>query len=216
MNDKFKNNNGLSLLEVITVMATITIMAGILLTAINGSRKKAIHNICINNQRELNASILLYALDENHYPTKIAKLKFKNQEPMNTSLWSQSLYANNVLHYIDNSNILNCPINQNQATSYGINQEIQNKNYAEITNTSETMVTCDSNSEIITNINQIEYRHQLSAIASFADGHVKTIKNGAFFNISGGGISISPSADEPGPSLTPTPPSKGPGLSQTP
>lgn len=60
-------NRYFTLVELLTVIGIVAILASLLLTAVSKSRAKAIRVECINNNRQLNVAMAVYATDSGGY-----------------------------------------------------------------------------------------------------------------------------------------------------
>src|SRR5262245_568723 len=63
MTGEVKVGSGFTLLELLMVLAIIAILAALLLPGINRARSSAQRTICVNNLRQINAGIRMYADD---------------------------------------------------------------------------------------------------------------------------------------------------------
>jgi prepilin-type N-terminal cleavage/methylation domain-containing protein len=87
MNDDAKTADGFTLVEMLVVIAIIAILAALLLPAIGAAKRKAQRTVCVNNLRQINLGIRMYA-DDSHDSspsTNGAALTSTNTLPLYTS-----------------------------------------------------------------------------------------------------------------------------------
>lgn len=96
-----RHRAGFSLVELLVVIATIALLAAILLPALAAVKKKAQSISCLNNVRQLDFGVKMYSADFNsHYPPR-----------SETDRWPNQIYGN----YLKNLNVLLCPSDTNNA-----------------------------------------------------------------------------------------------------
>ena len=199
-----KGNRGLSVIEMLSTVTIILILAALLLGAMGAAREKTRQAKCINNQHQLIDAVLLYALDEDKFPESLVYLPDEYVDMTAYSKyalkWSnnytRAAYAEALqISYFDNAvDILRCPkvygeINDNPPVySYGLNSLVANANYHAIVSPSEVMVIADSDTPMFTSVEELPSRHLFGALAGYADGHVEWAKD--FVPISTGGDDI--------------------------
>lgn len=72
-------NAGFTLMEILTVIAIIAILAGLLMPALNSARREARRAQCISNLKQIGIAIHSYALDnDGAFPTGLAGLVVAN------------------------------------------------------------------------------------------------------------------------------------------
>lgn len=92
-----KNNQAFTLVELLTVISIIAILAGLIFTVLQGSRDKAKLAGCASNLRQIGISLELYAQDNRgFYPSSTAT----------NGTWSQVLAGKG---YVQDKKILRCP-----------------------------------------------------------------------------------------------------------
>jgi len=199
-----QSSKGFSVLEVLCVVAIIMIVAGLLASSITVTRAKARESKCINNQYQLAKAVLLFATDTEKFPTTLGQLDQKYLIPNDPASGPGTAYAAQTLftsdYYRNVQEIKSCPevkplANGTTPTSYGLNLYITNINYSKVVAPSETVITADSNTLYMESAEQGVQRHLGGIVASYADGHVKWIRELAPFdsfmssddNSSGGG-----------------------------
>lgn len=179
MKTKIKQS-GFSIYELLLTFFIINIIAALLFSGIMTSKEKSKMVTCINNQRNITGSLIMYAVDNDAFPDQLTALLNPNNENMNPeSFWAleDHAYATNAMVYLDGSDkSLVCPSNLSANISYGMNQLIQDLNYSAIHDSSKIVILSDTNNvNLIQSPNDIDYRHQNSTIVSFSDGHVETV-----------------------------------------
>jgi prepilin-type N-terminal cleavage/methylation domain-containing protein/prepilin-type processing-associated H-X9-DG protein len=98
---KIQTETRFTLVELLVVIAIIAILAGMLLPAISKAKGVAKQSCCINNTRQINLSISLYADD---YKNNIPYVALSGGSYVGTKYWTETFQD-----YIKNYNILRCP-----------------------------------------------------------------------------------------------------------
>ena len=182
---------GISVIEVLSSITIIAILAGLLFGSIGASLEKTRQSKCINNQHQLVDAVLMYALDTESFPTELAALTdgyLPTEEygrPTDYALFgARAAYASNIGEYYSNQGkILKCPsvkgsINDSPSVySYGYNALVNGAKYSDLIAPSRVVVTADSDDEVISSPIDITMRHMFGSVASFADGHVEWVKD---------------------------------------
>ena len=185
------SSKGFSVLEVLCVVAIIMIVAGLLASSITVTRAKARESKCINNQYQLAKAVLLFATDTEKFPTTLGQLDQKYLTPNDPAAGPGTAYAAQTLftsdYYRNVQDIKSCPevkslANGTKPTSYGLNLYITNVNFSKVVEPSETVITADSNTLYMESSDQGVQRHLGGVVASYADGHVKWIRELKPFN----------------------------------
>lgn len=185
--------NGFTLLEVLTTMSIILIIASLLTTALLFSLEKSKKAECISNQRQILAAVLIFAYDEDRFPTDLAELKDRyidntlspgHMYASRTSpLAQKSLHAGVVTEsFHGNADILKCPkvdgtiFDDPPVYSYGLNELLRDFVYHALDLPSETPVIADCDSATFVTSEQAAFRHMGHAFSGYADGHVEWLK----------------------------------------
>jgi prepilin-type N-terminal cleavage/methylation domain-containing protein/prepilin-type processing-associated H-X9-DG protein len=118
---KSSRRSAFTLIELLTVIAIIGVLAGLLLPALNGAREKGRRMACMANLHQMGIAILSYASDyQNHTPT--ADYNNDPTNPRGKVNWAQALINGNYA----TAKIFQCPndrrlsIGQGTPRSYGI------------------------------------------------------------------------------------------------
>lgn len=112
MKKSLQNRKSFTLIELLVVIAIISILAAVLLPAINNAREKAKQARCISNLKQMHTAFRLYMTDYN-VTVRYAWLPALSED----TTWYTLL--NNI--YIKNQNVFRCPS--------AWNQQSFNKNY---------------------------------------------------------------------------------------
>jgi len=70
----FKNNQGFTLVEMLTVIFIILLLAGLLTPALGKAREKAREAKCKHNLKQIGNLIALYEIDSNTWPNNLTTL----------------------------------------------------------------------------------------------------------------------------------------------
>ncbi len=174
------NTKGFTLIELLVVIAIIAILAAILFPVFVKAREKARQTTCTSNQRQVAASIQMYAQDhEESYPA----------DPGTTS-WGKAFGT-----YTEDG-MYNCPSHEAQGNAgspeYGFNQFLLTTSglaMGDIVDPSTTLMLADLNLSPLTpnpaaklrasELNlDIDSRHNNGAVLTAVDGHVESMQTG--------------------------------------
>jgi prepilin-type N-terminal cleavage/methylation domain-containing protein/prepilin-type processing-associated H-X9-DG protein len=153
---------GFTLIELLVVIAIIAILAAILFPVFAKAREKARQSSCLNNQRQIAVSILMYAQDHDE------------ELPGASDAWVQL----NV-----DRNILMCPTKGKKvANAYVYNNFVAGKSLGELPYPDTTQMTWDGQHAATTTpvtydnvaytVDDLDFRHSNRVLTSFVDGHV--------------------------------------------
>ena len=158
------NTKGFTLIELLVVIAIIALLAAILFPVFARAREKSFQTTCLNNQRQIATSILIYAQDNDELL------------PASATIWQVIGTALPVLTCP--SNATKVPVNgygySNYCATGGVNGGP--KAMGDFSHPTEFLLTADcataSGTNIITTAFDVSKRHMNDFIASFVDGHV--------------------------------------------
>ncbi len=141
-------NRGFTLIELLVVIAIIAVLAAILFPVFAKAREKAWQTTCTNHQRQIAASVMMFAQDH------------EEVMPSTTTVWTDLKL---------DKDILVCPTSgPNNTPAYGYNFSISAISMGEVPSPDAKSVSYDQ-------INDgIDPRHNGKVVASFLDGHVAT------------------------------------------
>jgi len=110
-----QNKKGFTLVEVLVVIAIITILAAMLLPTLSKAREKARSAQCISNLHQIYLALSIYADDYNElYPRASGTIAWDETDPVDgTYGWMQQLFP-----YVKKKEVYCCPSLQN-LTNYG-------------------------------------------------------------------------------------------------
>jgi prepilin-type N-terminal cleavage/methylation domain-containing protein len=107
LSTKHRNAAGFTLIELLVVIAIISILAAILLPVLSRAKLKATEASCLNNQKQLGQSLVMYATDNNDYIVPGTNDADGFWGPPNTANWtSQAQALKNVTTLLQTSNLL--------------------------------------------------------------------------------------------------------------
>ena len=170
---------GFTLIELLVVIAIIAILAGILFPVFARARAKAKQTQCLNNVKQLQLGMIMYASDyDGCNPSS------DGVTPPNTLAWQLAIQP-----YVKNWDIVLCPDDNApfavagtgtpaRKSSYGMNLWVSGKSETYILYPVNTMGIMDA---IVGSINEladlpIPPRHNDGSNISFVDGHTKWMK----------------------------------------
>ncbi len=146
---------GFTLIELLVVIAIIAILASILFPVFARAREKARQTSCISNQKQIAASVQMYAQDHEEIL------------PPATSMWADINIDRNVLV---------CPTEgRKMPNGYGYFSKNAGASLGEVDDPASRYLTADTNNGT-TNLLEVDAdvdkRHSGQAVFSFLDGHV--------------------------------------------
>ncbi len=150
---KLSKRSGFTLIELLVVIAIIAILAAILFPVFARAREKARQTTCTSNQRQIAASVAMYAQDH------------EEVMPSRETIWNDLKL---------DAKVLQCPTAGSKLNiGYGYNFAVSGISIGELTDPSAVVMTADSSDPNTTLLmNDIETRHSSGAILSYTDGHV--------------------------------------------
>ena len=161
-----RSRKGFTLIELLVVIAIIAVLAAILMPVFAKAREKAWMTTCINNQRQMATSILIYVQEHDEL------------FPDAKSVWNAINLPPSVLL---------CPAESTAGltNTYGYAGAMANVSLGNVGNPTTTMLTADWNvsSTAYNTVNtqyDLSFRHQSQYVGSYVDGHVASSLNAVF------------------------------------
>jgi prepilin-type N-terminal cleavage/methylation domain-containing protein len=169
MKKRFSRSSGFTLIELLVVIAIIAILAAILFPVFARARDKAHQTTCLSNQRQLAATIQMYAQD--HEETLF---------PSGSASWSTNLGGG------DMGGVLDCPSCPGKGNlgnpEYGFNSNLCSVSIGNISDPVATVLTADRNVSnnsvggMIWNFDSdLGTWHSNKAVLSCVDGHAAVV-----------------------------------------
>jgi prepilin-type N-terminal cleavage/methylation domain-containing protein len=148
---------GFTLIELLVVISIIAILAAILFPVFARAREKARQTTCTSNQRQIAATVQMFAQDH------------EESFPNSTDAWSKLNL---------DAKVLECPSKGGsiQPNGYGYNAQLSGMSIGEIASPTDYMLTADCMPDVknlLTTFGDIDINsHSEGYITSFIDGHV--------------------------------------------
>ncbi len=158
---KHKQSSGFTLIELLVVIAIIAILAAILFPVFARAREKARQTTCTSNQRQIMASVQMYAQDHDE------------SFPRSDTFWSDLKV---------DPGVLKCPsADKTNPVSYAFMYGLAETSIGSMSDPTTVPVTCDAQGAVFTNMivdpAEAQMRHSSQCIVSYADGHVGSVKD---------------------------------------
>ncbi len=151
----YRNRQGFTLIELLVVIAIIAILAAILFPVFARAREKARQTTCTSNQRQIAASIQMFAQDH------------EEQLPNTSSVWSDIK--------VDPGALI-CPsLGKNTPNGYGYSGNVAGNSLGKFDDPSSAVMTTDAianTGNLIYIPDNADFRHTGKSVMSFMDGHV--------------------------------------------
>ncbi len=153
---------GGTLIELLTTIVALSIIAVMLYPIFNKDRRKAGETSCMSNQRSIMIAINMYAHDHS------------DCLPPSSEIWAITEFQ---------ASALKCPEDSKNSNSYLYNNNLSGVNLSD-TNMVLRMVTVEGETvkgtkRTLNNIyyspNDVRYRHDNKAVAGFIDGHAESV-----------------------------------------
>jgi prepilin-type N-terminal cleavage/methylation domain-containing protein/prepilin-type processing-associated H-X9-DG protein len=150
-------HRGFTLIELLVVIAIIAILAAILFPVFARAREKARQTTCTSNQKQIAATVMMYAQDH------------EELFPASASVWNDLK--------ID-ADALKCPTKGKRIiNAYGYNDDVAGQSLGSVSDPTTVPLTSDT-LNTVTNLlrtgGDIDRPHSGKAVASYIDGHVGT------------------------------------------
>ncbi len=160
---KIEKREGFTLIELLVVIAIIAILAAILFPVFARAREKARQTTCSSNQRQIAASLQMYAQDH------------EEVLPNSETIWNDIK---------SDPGVLVCPsLGKSTPNGYGYNYWMAGQSIGSVSDTTAAILTVDcivgKNNILLTGISDISARHSNAAIISYLDGHVGVVQSPA-------------------------------------
>ncbi len=150
-------SRGFTLIELLVVIAIIAILAAILFPVFAKAREKARQTTCLNNQRQIATSVLMYAQDREEIL------------PSAMSVWGDLALDKGVLI---------CPTAGTKLKNgYGYHAGYSGVALGEVADPTEAILTADATVNIIASSADLDPRHQNKCITSYLDGHAARLSS---------------------------------------
>lgn len=111
--NEYKDQRGFTLVEILTAVAIISVLAAVIFPVVNGVRGRAKHTACAENLHQLGAALMIYANDHEGWLPPATTEEFLHSKIPNISLTevkrSPEVLRTAMALYVKNSEIWFCP-----------------------------------------------------------------------------------------------------------
>jgi len=147
---KRRVSGGQRLIEVMVAFGMLAVLAAILFPTFAKAREKARQSSCMSNMKQLATGIQMFAQDhDDRLPGALT-------------------WHDDVLPYVNNEQLFNCPTTETGGDTYAINPLVAGRNLADIENHEGTVLLYE-----VDRTGQPVFPHNDGANYAFVDGHVK-------------------------------------------
>ncbi|MEI6518616.1 MAG: PA14 domain-containing protein [bacterium] len=173
-----KKSSGFTLIELLVVIAIIAILAAILFPVFARAREKARQSTCISNQRQIIASIMMYAQDHDEVTpdetTVWSSIKVDKGVFMCPTAGKNNLQPYIYSHYLSNASLgsFKDPMTT-LVTADGAHAATVARPAGYVANAPAMIATLDN---VYYCIKDLTYIHSGTAVASYLDGHVTMVQ----------------------------------------
>ena len=181
-----RGNDGFTLLQVMSALGVLLIIASIAGVAFSSYMDKAKAATCEANLKVLNSAVELYTQEYGVFPAILGELKPQHLQKayarfMEESSWytrfsiaflkitpsgkahAEFLNYNNLRKFGAAQDSFTCPADDNGGTSYGINANLAGQPWTTISN--DLVIVADCDSPTFTNASQLKERHSSGNVA---------------------------------------------------
>ena len=187
------NNNGYTLVELAITLGVILILATFGIYFYFGALANARGTVCHTNQKTLKTAVEEYVSENDALPATLGHLKLEHLEKgyakaMENMGWltklsllllkldesgnayAQFLTDDNLKKYGAKKHVFQCPTDGNGSPSYGINGDLEGRNWSEIGQ--EEIIVADCDQYVFTAPDQLAKRHDHQALAINKSGKI--------------------------------------------
>ena len=170
--------DGFTLVELLAVMAIISLLMSMLLPGMDVARRKARGAVCLSNLRQIHIAIEDYrATNDEFIPGAFTGLAPRTggwDLGLVETAWAGPLdAAPGFAHYCKDAAILRCPeVTEAGAVSYGRNGRVRVGRFPQVRDPSRIPLAFDGKSERGLTYADVDNRHVGAANMLYADGHV--------------------------------------------
>ncbi len=182
---------GFTLIELLVVISIIAVLAGMLFPVLAKARAKAYEVTCSSYLRQIAMGMQMYVDDwDEEYSPGIVSITAAGH------FCAGVIWADNIYTYSKNDEMFICPRHQVRGFSYGMNRSFERLSLSAICSPAQKISFVDYYGIHLPGSFEINwyvtppqgisppiYRHENAAMAAFADGHVKRMREGQINDI---------------------------------